>query len=52
MTPDQTITISCDYFIEIDDDGRTDGPEPAVIVLPPQPQGAVPDTAPGAAGST
>jgi hypothetical protein len=36
MNPDPTVTISCDYFVELSDDGmQSDRPEPEVIMPPP-----------------
>jgi hypothetical protein len=38
MNPDPTITISCDYLVEVTDDGEQPGQgESEVIILPPSP---------------
>ncbi len=47
MNPDPTITITCDYLLELSDDGKqSDQPEPEVITLPPSPNGEAPSPAP------
>jgi hypothetical protein len=40
MNPDATITISCDYLVELTDDAAQANPsEPQVIILPPPSHG-------------
>jgi hypothetical protein len=47
MSPDPTVTISCDYLVELSDDGeQPDQLEPEIITLPPAPHGAGPSPAP------
>ncbi len=40
MNSEPTITISCDYLVELSDDGtQSDEADPEVIILPPAPRG-------------